>query len=445
MTAAIETLSALERRITLSIPKATIQSEVDARLKRLARTVKADGFRPGKVPLKVVAQRYGFSVEYEVMQDKVGNAFVSAASQAQLRVAGAPKFDQKTDGVADDQLAFEAVFEVYPDVAIGDLSAVEVERVTTEVSEAAVDKTLEILRKQRRHFHVRGEAAHDGATAEGVAAADGDRVTVDFEGKLDGVAFAGGSATDFEFILGDGRMLPEFEAATLGLQAAQSKTFDLKFPDDYHGKDVAGKTAQFTITLKKVEWPHLPAVDAEFAKSLGIADGDLAKLREDIRNNLQREVKFRLVARNKQAALEALSRTAQLEVPKALVSDEVQRLQESARADLKQRGVKDADTAPLPEELFRPQAEQRVRLGLAVAELVKQHKLEATPEQIRAHVDELAQSYEKPADVVTWYYGKRERLAEVEAAVVEKNVTDFIFSKVKVVEKNLPFDDVMAA
>ncbi|MBU6436024.1 MAG: trigger factor, partial [Betaproteobacteria bacterium] len=208
MTAAIETLSALERRITLSIPKATIQSEVDARLKRLARTVKADGFRPGKVPLKVVAQRYGFSVEYEVMQDKVGNAFVSAASQAQLRVAGAPKFDQKTDGVADDQLAFEAVFEVYPDVAIGDLSAVEVERVTTEVSEAAVDKTLEILRKQRRHFHVRGEAAHDGATAEGVAAADGDRVTVDFEGKLDGVAFAGGSATDFEFILGDGRMLP---------------------------------------------------------------------------------------------------------------------------------------------------------------------------------------------------------------------------------------------
>lgn len=240
-------------------------------------------------------------------------------------------------------------------------------------------------------------------------------------------------------------MLPEFEAAAKGLKAGESKTFELKFPDDYHGKDVAGKTAQFTLTVRKIEWPHMPAVDAEFARSLGVADGDVAKLREDIRKNLEREVKFRLVARNKQAALDALAKAAQLEVPKALVADEVQRLTERARADLKQRGVKDAENAPLPEELFRPQAEQRVRLGLAVAELVRLHKLEATPEQIRAHIEELAQSYEKPADVVAWYYGKRERLAEVEAVVLENNVSEFILARVKVNEKKVPFDEVMAA
>jgi trigger factor len=445
MTVAVETLGALERRMTLSIPKAAIQSEVEQRLKRLARTVKADGFRPGKVPMKIVAQRYGFSVEYEVMQDKVGNAFMSAAGDAKLRVAGAPKFEQKTDGVADDQLAFDATFEVYPEVQIGDLATAEVEKISTEVTDAAVQKTVDILRKQRRVFVQRGQAGANGQTSDGLAAHDGDRVTIDFIGKIDGVAFDGGTASDFVLILGDGRMLPEFEAAAKGMVTGEEKTFSLKFPDDYHGKDIAGKTAQFTITMKKVEWPQLPTVDNEFAKSLGVADGDVDKLMADIRKNLEREVSMRLLARNKQTAFDALLKVAQLDVPKALVQSETESMVQSARQDLKQRGVKDADSAPIPAEMFTAQAERRVRLGLAVGKLVEINKLQATPEQIKAHIEELAQSYEKPSEVVTWYYSKRERLAEVEAVVVENNVTGFILANAKITEKAVPFDDVMQA
>jgi trigger factor len=435
MTVAVETLTALERRVTLLIPKAVITGEVDTRLKRLARTTKADGFRPGKVPMKVVAQRYGYSVEYEVMQDKVGDAFMSATQEAKLRIAGSPNFAQKTEGVAEDQIAFDATFEVYPEVKIGDLSAIEIEKIKTDVTEEAVGKTIEILRKQRRTFAAPGDTA----------AQAGDRATVDFLGKIDDVAFEGGSATDFGFILADGRMLPEFEAAALGLKAGASKTFELKFPEDYQGKEVAGKTAQFTLTMKKVEAAVLPVVDADFAKALGVADGDVEKLKLDIRKNLEREVKFRLTARNKQNALEALAKAAELEVPKALTNNEVQSMIERAREDLKQRGVKDADTAPIPAEIFQTQAEQRVRMGLAVAELVKTAKLQATPEQIKSHIDELAQSYEKPADVVTWYYSKRERLADVEAVVIENNVADHILKSGKVAEKVVAFDEVMAA
>ncbi len=435
MTVAVETLSALERRVSLTVTKAAIASEVETRLKRLARTVKADGFRPGKVPMKVVAQRYGYSVEYEVMQDKVGDAFMSVTQEAKLRIAGSPSFAQKSEGVADDHLAFDATFEVYPEVKLPELAAVDVEKISTDVTDEAVGKTVDILRKQRRTFAAPGDAA----------AQAGDRATVDFVGKIDGVAFDGGGATDFGFILADGRMLPEFETAALGMKAGEERHFDLKFPDDYQGKEVAGKTAQFTITMKKVEAAVMPAVDADFAKALGVPDGDIEKLKADIRKNLEREVKFRLSARNKQNALEALAKSAQLDVPKALVSGEVESLVQRAREDLKQRGVKDADTAPIPAELFQAQAEQRVKLGLVVGELVKTAKLQATPEQIKAHIEELAQSYEKPADVMTWYYSKRERLGEVEAIVIENNVADHILKSAKVSEKKIAFDEVMAA
>jgi trigger factor len=330
-------------------------------------------------------------------------------------------------------------------VQIGDLATAEVEKISTEVTDAAVQKTVDILRKQRRVFVLRGQAGANGETSNGLAAHDGDRVTIDFMGKIDGVAFDGGTASDFVFILGDGRMLPEFEAAAKGMVTGEEKTFDLKFPDDYHGKDVAGKTAQFTLTMKKVEWPQLPTVDSEFAKTLGIADGDVDKLKADIRKNLEREVSMRLLARNKQTAFDALLKVAQLDVPKALVQSETENMVQSAREDLKQRGVKDADSAPIPAEMFTAQAERRVRLGLAVGKLVEINKLQATPEQIKAHIDELAQSYEKPSEVVTWYYSKRERLSEVEAVVVENNVTGFILANAKITEKAVPFDDVMQA
>ena len=435
MAVQVENLEKLERRITLTLSADALKNEVESRLKRLARTVKADGFRPGKVPMSVVSQRYGYSVQYEVMNDKVGEAFSKAASEAQLRVAGAPRITEK-EGAPEGEIAFDATFEVYPDVKLGDLSSAEVERVSADVTEEAIDKTLEILRKQRRSFAQR-------PAAEG--AADGDRVTIDFEGKIDGTPFEGGKAEGFQFILGEGRMLEQFEKAVRGMKAGESKTFPLNFPEDYHGKDVAGKEADFLVTLKKVEAQHLPEVDEAFAKSLGIADATVEGLRADIKKNLEREVKFRVMARNKAAVMDALVKTAELDLPKALVQNEVERLVEGARADLKQRGVKDADKAPIPAEMFTPQAERRVRLGLVVAELVKAESLQATPEQIKAHVEELAQSYEKPAEVVRWYFGDRQRMAEVEAVVIENNVTAFVLGKGKVVDKQLSFDELMNA
>ncbi len=433
MSVQVETLEKLERRITLTLPTDTIKSEVESRLKRLARTVKADGFRPGKVPMSVVAQRYGYSVHYEVMNDKVGEKFNEAVNEAKLRVAGAPRITEK-DGTADGQVSFDATFEVYPEVKIGDLAGAEVERVSTEVTEAAIDKTLDILRKQRRTFQQR-------AAAEG--AAESDRVTIDFEGKIDGVPFEGGKAEAFQFIIGEGQMLEQFDQAVRGMKAGESKTFPLQFPADYHGKDVAGKEADFLVTVKKIEAQHLPEVNEALAKSLGIKDGTVDALRADIKKNLEREVKFRVLSRNKASVMDALVKVADLDVPKALVAGEVERMTEAARADLKKRGIKDADNAPIPAEIFEPQAERRVRLGLVVGELVRANNLQAKPEQLQAHIEEMAQSYERPAEVVRWYLGDRQRMAEVEAVVIENNVAEFVLARAKVTDKAVPFDELM--
>jgi len=433
MAVTVETLEKLERKITLSLPVDIITKEVDVRLKRVARQVKIDGFRPGKVPMNIVAQRYGYSTQFEVMNDKVGEAFHLATNEAKLRVAGQPRITEK-EGAPEGEMQFEAIFEVYPEVKFADMAGVDVETVSAEVTDAAIDKTIDILRKQRRTFAQRGL---DGA------AQDSDRVTIDFEGKIDGEPFQGGKAEDFQFLLGEGQMLKEFEDAVRGMKSGESKTFPLSFPADYHGKDVAGKQSDFLVTLKKVEAAHLPEVTDELAKSLGVAEATVAGLRADIKNNLEREVKFRLLGRNKQAALDAVATKAELDLPNASVQAELDRMVEGARADLKARGIKDADKAPIPDDVFRPQAEKRVRMGLVVADLVRANNLQATAEQIKAHIEELASSYEKPADVVRWYYSDMSRLGEVEAIVIENNVTDFILSKAKVNAKAISFDELM--
>ena len=434
MTVNVETLEKLERKITLTLPVGIIQSEVDARLKKIARTAKMDGFRPGKVPMNVVAQRYGYSIQYEVMNDKVGEAFAVAANEAKLRVAGQPRITEK-ESSPEGELAFDAVFEVYPEVQIADLAAAEVEKISADVSDEAIDKTLDILRKQRRTFALR--------PADGKAE-DSDRVTVDFEGKIDGETFQGGKAEDFQFLVGEGQMLKEFEEAVRGMKSGESKTFPLAFPADYHGKDVAGKEADFMVTVKKIESARLPEINEALAKSLGIGDATVEGLRADIKKNLEREVKFRLLARNKNAVMDALIASAELDLPNSSVQTEIDRMVEGARADLKQRGIKDADKAPIPADIFREQAERRVRLGLVVAELVRANELHAKPEQLKAHVDELAASYEKPAEVVRWYHSDNRRMAEVEAVVIENNVTDFVLAKAKITEKTVTFDELMA-
>ncbi len=434
MSVQVETLDKLERRITLSLAASTIASEVESRLRRLSRTVKADGFRPGKVPMSVVSQRYGYSVHSEVLNDKVGQVFSEAVNEAKLRVAGSPRITEKTDA-AEGEVAFDATFEVYPEVSIGDLSAAEVERVSTEVTDEAVDKTIEILRKQRRTFQQRPAAER---------AAVEDRVTIDFAGAVDGVPFDGGKAEGFQFVIGEGQMLEQFDAAVRGMKSGDSKTFPLQFPDDYQGKDVAGKEADFMVTVKKIESQHLPAVDESLAKALGIAGGTVEALRADVRKNLEREVRFRVLARNKANVMEALVKAADLDVPKALVNGEIERMVEQTRADLKKRGVKDAETAPIPGEMFLAQAERRVRLGLVVGELVRKQSLQAKPDQLQAHIEEMSQSYEKPGEVMRWYLSDRQRMAEVEAVVVENNVAAHVLGHAKVTDKTVPFDELMA-
>ncbi|MFC7287624.1 trigger factor [Herminiimonas glaciei] len=444
MATAVETLDKLERRITITVPLADVQAEVEKRLKVRARTVKAPGFRTGKVPMKMVAQQYGYQVENEVLNDKVGRAFNEAASENNLRVAGFPKIEPKTDdAAAEGTIVFNATFEVYPEVKLGDLSAAEVEKTTVDVSDAEIDKTIDILRKQRVHYHVKGEQSAHGDGGSDLTAKNGDRVTIDFVGTIDGVEFQGGKAEDYAFVLGEGRMLAEFEAGTIGLKVGESKTFPLAFPADYHGKDVAGKTAEFTITLKQIEWAHLPEVDAEFAKSLGIPDGDLQKMREDIKVNLQREVSSRIKARTKDSVMDALIKISELDVPKALIDQDVERLMEMTRQDMAQRGMKVSDL-PFPPELFTEQAERRVRLGLILAEVVKANDLQAKPEQVKAQVEEFAQSYEDPQQVLKYYFSDRSRLAEVEALVLEENVVNYVLGKAKVTEKPVAFDELMS-
>ncbi|NIA56094.1 trigger factor [Massilia sp. TW-1] len=442
MATAVENLGKLERRLTLSFPLSDVRTEVEKRLKRQAKTARAPGFRPGKVPMKMVAAQYGYQIESDVLNDKVGQAFSNAASEAQLRVAGMPKIEPKQDA-PEGMLAFDATFEVYPEVSLPELANVEIETVKTEVTDAEIDKTIDILRKQRVHYHTKGEAGEHGDGGEPVAA-NGDRVTVDFVGVIDGVEFPGGKAEDYAFVLGEGRMLPEFEAATVGLKVGEAKTFPLAFPEDYHGKDVAGKTAEFTITLKKLEWAHLPEVDAEFAKSLGIEDGSIEKMREDIKVNLEREVNARIKARNKEAVMDALVKHTEMDVPKVMIEQDSERLAEQTRQDMAQRGM-DVKSLPFPADLFATKAERRVRLGLILSQLVQENNLQATQEQVKAQIEDFSQSYEDPKEVLKYYYSDRRRLGEVEALVLEENVVNYVLGKAKVTTKDIAFDELMGS
>jgi trigger factor len=426
----MQTPGALERRLDLTVPAGAVEKEVQARLAKLARSVKMPGFRPGKVPMKMVAATYGAQVQAEVLNDKVGEAFNSAVSAGKLRVAGTPRLEPRSvEGSTD--LAFSAVFEIYPEIAVADLAGTEVRKAVCPVGDAEIDRTLDIMRRQR--------ATYEDVTR---AAAKDDIATVDFVGSIDGVPFDGGSAVDFPFTLGQGRMLPEFEAAVTGMTTGETKTFALTFPGDYSAKNLAGKQAEFKVTVKKVQQPVLPAIDATFAQSLGIADGDLDKMRQEVRTNLEREVGTRLKARTKDSALSALLASTSFEVPTSLVEEEKQRLADLARRDLLARGVK-AEDAPLPLDLFAAQAERRVRLGLLVGELVRAKGLQPRPDQIRKLVEELAQSYEKPQEVVNWYLSDRKRLAELEGAALEDNVTRWVLEQAKVIEEPVAFDELM--
>ena len=432
MSVTLETLENLERKVTLSLPWSSINAECDKRLKQTARKARIDGFRPGKAPLGMIQSMYGASIQNDVMNELAQKVFFETAVAEGWKIAGMPRLEGVEGQDDKENFLFSGVFEVFPEVKVGDLSDREVEKVTASVGDAEVEKTIDILRQQRTRFNHTERAAKDG-----------DRVIIDFAGKIDGEAFAGGSAENYAFVLGQGQMLPEFEAGVNGLKEGESKDVEVNFPEDYHGKEVAGKTAIFTITVRNVAEPVLPEVDEVFAKALGIADGNIETMRAEVKKNVEREVKRRVDSQNKEAAMEALLAVSELQVPNALINEEAARLAAEMKQNFINQGMADAKNLDLPLDMFEEQAERRVKLGLILAEVVQANGLEPSKEQIDAVIADFAESYEDPQEVIDWYHADNSRLQGPTSLAVEANVTDFVLGKAKVTEKALSFDEVM--
>jgi trigger factor len=428
----IETLSKLERRLDMAVPADQIDREVEQRLRKLSRTVRMDGFRPGKVPLKIVAQQYGPQVRSEVIGDAVQKAFSEVVREKNLKVAGYPRIERKEGGDAK-QLAFSATFEIYPEVRLGDLAAMKIQRPVHAVDDVDVDRTIEILRKQRMSWEAVTRASQTG-----------DRVTVDFSGRIDGSEFPGGKGTGMAVVLGEGRLLPEFESSLSGVSAGEQKSFAVPFPADYAGKDVAGKTAMFEVIVSKVEAPRLPDLGPDFAKALGVADGDLAKMRAEVKTNVELEVKKRMEGEIKQKVMQALIDSTTLDLPKSLVEIELSRMVQQARAELEARGVR-MEKLPVNSEALEQRARRRVALGLILGELVRAHSLGPKPEEVRALVTEHAQTYEQPFEVVKWIYSEPQRLSEFEGLAVEANVVNWVLGRAKVEDQAISFETLMGA
>ncbi|MDR2787474.1 MAG: trigger factor [Candidatus Accumulibacter sp.] len=426
--------SVLERRLDLSVVIADLDKDTDQRLRRMGKNLKMPGFRPGKVPFNIIKQQYGREAHIDALNESLEKSFGEAVKARQLRVAGSPRIEQKKTGSAT-HLEFTAVFEVYPEIRIVGLEGIEIERPTVEISASDLENTLNVLRRQRVRYEPVDRAA-----------ARNDRVIVDFLGKKDGVPFQGGEGKDYPFVLGEGAMLADFENAVEGLGAGESKTFELSFPSGYHAKDLAGRTVSFEVTVKQVSEAILPEIDAEFARSLGIADGDVDRMRAEIETNLRREVKNRLKTRVKNQVMDVLFKTHPIEVPRALVEAEIDHLMQDARQDMEQRGgrkLKDLKDFPMRREWFTDKAKRRVGLGLLISEIARLHELRARPEQVRSIVEETAQSYEYPEEVIRWYYAQPQHLVEIEGLVVEDNVVEWALSGARVIDKAIAFDELM--
>lgn len=431
MQAEQQQINPLERRLDIEFPQTDVETEVDSRLKRLVRTAKFPGFRPGKVPYKLVAQQYGMQVRQEVLADSLQRAFSSAVKEQNFRVVGYPRFDPKDGADAADKFEFTATFEVFPEIEIQPLGGAPIKKPEVVVADKEIDKTIEVLRKQRTNWIPVTRAVQTG-----------DRAQISFEGRLDGVAFEEGKA-DKQFVLvGDGQLYADFEKNLIGLAPGASSSFEVTFPEHYPGTKVAGKTVNFSVTVHSVDAPELPPVDAEFAKSLGVGGGDLSKLRDEIKANLEREVGRRVKGKLKDQVMQILLDAAKFDVPKALVDVEVDRLRQGAMQDMQGKGLATNGTN-LPAELFAEAAQRRARLGLIVSEIVKRHSLQARPEQVRTLIDDFAKNYEQPEAMVSWYYQQSDRMREVEAIVLEDNVVSWVMAQAKTETVATPFDELM--
>jgi trigger factor len=431
MDATVETVSNLERKMSVSVPMTEINKEVVSRLGRMTKTVKVAGFRPGKVPMKIVEKQYGAQVRNEVMSDAIGKNLGDALQEKDLRIAGLPKIDVETRDESDETFAFVATFEVYPEVQVKDIKGLELEKPTVTIGDAEVDSTLDIMRKQRASFEPKEKAAETG-----------DQVKLDFKGTVDGEAFEGGSAENAVMPIGEGRLVEDFEKAILGVKAGDEKKFDVTFPEDYASKDLAGKKAQFEVKVHEVLEAVLPDIDKAFAESLGVENGDVDKLRADVKQNVETEAKKRLEARQKDLVMKLLLDNSELELPKALVDAEVNRLSDQMKQNMQSRGVQVGD-APFPAEVFNEEAVRRVKLGLIIAHVVDKNELQATPDRLKEVVEEMAAGYEKPQEVRDWYYKNPQRLREIESYVLEKNVVDWALETTALKDQPVAFDELM--
>jgi len=430
MQVSVESTGGLQRKLTVAVSEDVIDQAVQSRLQNLTRTAKIKGFRAGKVPIKVVKQHYGSKVRQEVLGEVLQSSFYEAVSKEKLRPAGNPSFDAQ-QAEPGKGLEYTAVFEVYPEIRLAELSGETIQKPAVEISETELNAMIDNIRQQQVEWDVVDKPA-----------AEGDRVTIDFKGMIDGEVFDGGEGQDMPVELGKGRMIKGFEDGLLGVNANDEKVLELTFPDEYHAQDLAGKDVQFVVQVKKVESAKLPEVDAEFAKRLGVADGDIAKMRDDVKANMQRELDTTLKNKTKQIVMDKLLEVNNIEVPVALADTESQNLMNQMRNNLVNQGMK-PEQVTLEPSMFKAQAERRVALGLLMSEIVNSQKMTADADKVRSFVQDVANSYEKPEEVLAWYYGDKQRLGEVESLVLEEQVVDWVLGQVSVEEQKQSFNELM--
>ncbi|MCI0508044.1 MAG: trigger factor [Gammaproteobacteria bacterium] len=430
MQVSIETTSGLERRMTVQIPKDRLEKEVQARLKQLAGRAKIQGFRPGKVPMNVIKQRYGGQVEQEVMGEMIQSSYVEALTQQNLRPVGMPHIQPAETSKESGEMAYTATFEVYPDITIKGLDEIKVERPVLEISEQDMDDMLQTIRKQRKQWKETDRAAENG-----------DRVVIDFEGFMNGEPFEGGTAKEYAVEIGAKRMIPGFEDQLAGIKAGEERTLKLKFPAEYHSRDLAGKDVEFKVSARKVEMPELPELNDEFAASFGITEGGLLALREQVKENMQREAEQKIRTQVKRQVLDGILNQNPVDLPKVLIDNEIEHLIQQQRQALGlSEGNQSQDIDP---KLFEDQARRRVALGLILSELVKQNNLKVEPAKLRKTLENIAASYERPEEVIKYYYGDKERLSEIENLVLEDEAIDWVVTKASVTDRKISFSELM--
>ncbi|MDF1630408.1 MAG: trigger factor [Alcanivoracaceae bacterium] len=431
MQVSVETTSGLERRLTVAVPAERLDSAVEQRLLEAQKNLRIDGFRPGKVPMREVKRRFASAVRSEVLSDVMRDSFVKAVEEQKLEPAGMPRFEATTNEPGKD-LEFVAVFDVFPEIALASFDAISVERPVAEVTDADLDNMIDNLRKQRASWEVAEQAA-----------AQGDRVNIDYEGFKGDEAFAGGSAKGQNLVLGSGSMIPGFEDGLVGSKAGDQKTLELSFPEDYHAEELKGQAVQFNVTVNKVEVQKLPEIDEEFMKGFGVEGGDMAKFRTEVKKNMGRELTNAIRANVKGQVMDALVGAHSFDVPAALVGNEIQRMRQQMMQQF--GGGQQFDASILPDDLFREQAERAVRLGLVVRQILEQNQLKADADKVRARIEEIAEQYEEPAEVVKWFYGNRQQLEQVEGAVLEEQVVELVLASAKQSDKASSYEDVVAS